>query len=308
MHVETSDTNVVLVSDGETAAGAEFVDIFVPDGQAQPKFYIQGVDNTTGSATVTVSAPQFVSTDAFPSVVQPAVDIVNLATTIDVGDPPDEFSARVGIPNGGNTIVQFPQLRRGGAPPLVVTVASNDTSAALVETTLLSGDSVVVDIVPGESVSPADIASGGVGLVPVAEGQTIVFASIPGFIQTGAAQKTVTVTNKTIVYLGLPALLGAGLETNVVTAQLGSSGHGGVTVHVEVDDTTSALVSLNALVEGGKFVDLLVGNGQTDAPFLPAGARGCRRYDHCYGERDGIHGQREGRGDRPAGFADRLAG
>jgi len=53
----------------------------------------------------------------------------------------------------------------------------------------------------------------------------------------------------------------------VVTAQLGSSNHGGVTVHIEVDDTTKALVSLNALVIGDLFVELLVGNGQTDAPF-----------------------------------------
>jgi len=267
LHVETSDTNVVLVSSGETTAGTEFVDIFVPDGTDNPTFYVQGVDNTTGNPTVSVSAPQFVSTDIFPVVVQPAVDINNLAAAIDVGDPTDDFHVRAGVPSLGNTFVQYPQLRRGGALPLAVTVVSNDTSAAHVVTNLLQGDTVFVEIVAGESQSPDDVASDGVGLLPIAEGQTIVFASIPGFIQTGGAQKTVDITNTSIVYLGLPSRLGAGLETNVVTAQLGSSGHGGVTVHVEVDDTTKALVSLNSLVVGGESVDIAVINGQTDAPF-----------------------------------------
>jgi hypothetical protein len=199
--------------------------------------------------------------------VQPAVDIVQLGSLIDVGDLPDPFQVRVGVPSAGNTYVQFPQKRRGGAVPLVAAVTTTDTTAARLATLSMSGDSVIVAVAAGESQSPPDLFSGGVELQPVAEGQTIVFASIPGFIQTGAAQKTVDVTNTSIIYLGLPTALGAGLETDVVTAQLGSSSHGGLTVHVEVDDTTKALVSSNALVVGGEFVDIVVPAGQTDAAF-----------------------------------------
>jgi len=267
LHIETSDTLVALVADGPTSPGAEFVDIFVANGVSNPTFRIQGVDGTTGSATVTVSAPGFVGTQVFPTIVQPAIDIRNLAGTIDVGDPTDPFAARVGVPFGGNTSVQYSQERRGGAPPLVVTVVSNDTTAAKVATQGASGDTVTVEISPGESESPPDLPAGGVGLSPVAEGQTIVFVSTPGFIQTGNGQQTVIVSNTTIAYQGLPARLGAGLETNVVTAKLGNGSHGGVTVHIEVDDTLKALVSLNSLVVGGESVDVPVANGSTEAPF-----------------------------------------
>jgi hypothetical protein len=267
LFIETDDSLTAVVSDGETAAGASIVAIPVADGVANPQFYVQGVDGATATATITASAAQFVS-DAVPvTIVQPAVDIVQLGSPIDVGDLPDPFQVRVGVPSAGNTLVQFPQKRRGGAVPLVAAVTTTDTTAARLATMSMSGDSVIVELAAGESQSPPNLPAGGVELQPVAEGQTIVFASIPGFIQTGAAQQTVDVTNKSIIYLGLPTALGAGLETDVVTAQLGSSNHGGVTVHVEVDDTTKALVSSNALVLGGESVDIVVPAGQTDAAF-----------------------------------------
>lgn len=267
VHVESSDSAVALVSEGIADAGTRAVDIFVGNGLTQAQFYVHGVDDTTGSSTITVSAPQFQSQAGGVNVVQPAVDILQLASQIDVGDPPDEFVFRVGLPFGGNTSVQIAQMRRAGEPPLVASVTSSDTTAARVVTTGMSGDSVTVEIVAGESRSPSDVFSGGVALEAVAEGQTIVFADIPGFIQTGGAQETVDVTNKTIIYLGLPGALGTGLETNVITAQLGSPNHGGVTVHIAVDDTTKALVSDNALVLGDSVVDVAVPNGQTDAAF-----------------------------------------
>jgi hypothetical protein len=267
LFVETDDSLTALVSDGETAAGSSLIVIPVPDGVTNPQFYVQGVDGATGTATITASAEQFVGDDALATVVQPAVDIVQLGSLLDVGDLPDPFQVRVGVPSSGNSYVQFPQKRRGGVAPLVAAVTTTDTTAARLATMSMSGDSVTVEVAAGESLSPPDLPAGGVELQPVAEGQTIVFASIPGFIQTGAAQKTVVVTNTSIIYLGLPTALGAGLETDVVTAQLGSSNHGGVTVHVEVDDTTKALVSSNALVVGGESVDIVVPNGQTDAAF-----------------------------------------
>jgi hypothetical protein len=267
LFVETDDSLTAVVSDGETAAGASSLAIPVADGVANAQFYVQGVDGAIGTATITASAEQFVGDDAPANIVQPAVDIVQLGSPIDVGDPPDPFQVRVGVPSSGNTFVQFPQKRRGGAALLVAAVTTTDTTAAQLATMSMSGDSVIVEVAAGESQSPPGLFGGGVELQPVAEGQTIVFAAIPGFIQTGAAQKTVDVTNTSIIYLGLPTALGAGLETDVVTAQLGSSSHSGVTVHVEVDDTTKALVSSNALVVGEESADIVVPAGQTDAAF-----------------------------------------
>jgi len=265
--VESSDSLVALVSAGVSSPGQPAVDILVPNGSTKVEFYVHGVDDTTGAVTIDVSATQFVTETGAATIVAPAVDIVSLASAVDISGGSDQFSVRVGLPNGGNSFVQVPQLRRGGAPPLVATVATTDTTVARLATTLSSGDTVTVEVAAGENQSPPDLISGGVELQPLSEGQTIVFASIPGFIQTGAAQQVVDVSNTTITYLGLPAVLGAGLETNLVTAQLGSSFHGGVTVHIEVADTTRALVSANALVVGGISIDLAVVDGQTDAAF-----------------------------------------
>ncbi len=265
--LESADSLVALVSDGIATAGQPAVDIVVPNGETKVEFYVHGIDDTTGVVMISVSAPQFVTETGNATIVQPAVDILSLASTVNIGGGDDEFSVRVGVPGIGNTYVQLPQLRRAGAAPLTALVTTTDTTAARLKTSFMSGDSVVVAINAGEDKSPLTVGGGGVALEPVAEGQTIVFASIPGFIQTGAAQQIVNVANTTITYLGLPTALGAGLETNVVTAQLGSSGHGGVTVHIEIDDTTRALVSANALVVGAEAVDVIVPNGQTDAAF-----------------------------------------
>jgi len=267
VHVESSDSLVALVSADASSPGQPAVDIFVPNGSTKAEFYVHGVDDTTGAVSIAVSASQFITEVGAVTIVEPAVDIVSLASSVDISGGSDEFSVRVGVPDAGNTFVQIPQVRRSGAPPLVATVTSTDTTVARVATTSSSGDSVTVDVAAGENQSPPDLFSGGVELQPISEGQTIVFASIPGFIQTGAAQRVIDVSNTTITYLGLPVVLGAGLETNLVTAQLGSSGHGGVTVHVEVDDTTRALVSANALVVGDIAIDVVVVNGQTDAAF-----------------------------------------
>jgi hypothetical protein len=267
VHIESADSSVALVSAGVSSPGEPAIDVMVPNAITEAQFYVHGVDDTAGTVSIAVSAPQFVTEVGAATIVQPAVDIASLASAIDVGDVADQFTVRVGVPDVGNNFVQVPQIRRGGAVPLVASVTTTDTTVARLVTQSLSGDSVTVEVAPGESQSPSDLIGGGVELQPVAEGQTIVFASIPGFIQTGLAQQTVDVTNTTITYLGLPAALGAGLETNVVTAQLGSSNHGGVTVHIEVDDTTRALVSSNALVVGGQSVDVVVPNGQTDAAF-----------------------------------------
>jgi hypothetical protein len=267
VHVESADSLLAVVSTGVSTPGLPAVDIPVANGSTEAQFYVHGVDGAAGVVSISVSAPQFVTEVGAATIVQPAVDITSLASSVDIGGGSDEFRIRVGVPSPGNTIVQTPQLRRAGAPPLVASVTTTDTTVARVATTISSGDSVTVEITAGESQSPPDLFGGGVELQPVAEGQTIVFASLPGFIQTGGAQQTVDVSNTTIIYLGLPSALGAGLETNLVTAQLGSGSHGGVTVHVEVDDTTKALVSANALVVGGDAIDVVVANGQTDAAF-----------------------------------------
>jgi hypothetical protein len=271
VRVESADSSIVRVSSSPDSAGRPFVDINVPNGTTQVGFRVHGLDDTTGAVLINVSAPGFVPIDGTANILQPAVEIRNLATTIDVSDPPDAFVAAVGLPDGALSTVPYVQARRAGAPPLVVTIVSSDSSAADMVTLAGYGDTVTVEIQAGQYFSAATVAAGGVALRGVGSGQTIASVDIPGFFQVGDATQVVNVTNQYISYLGFPEAVGAGLQSGIVTARLGESGHGGVTVHIESGDSAIALVSSDPGTAGTPTVDIPVLNGQTDAFFYVHG-------------------------------------
>ncbi|UCH83657.1 MAG: T9SS type A sorting domain-containing protein, partial [Candidatus Latescibacterota bacterium] len=176
-----------------------------------------------------------------------------------------------GLPDGGLSTVQYLQRRRAGVPPLVVTVASTDSSVADLITTAQSSDTVTVEIQPGQYYSPGTIEGGGVGLRGLSSGQTFVSVNVPGFIQVGDATQVVNITNHNIGFLGVPAAVGAGLQSGIVTARLGETEHGGVGVHIASGDTAIALVSSAPDAAGTPSVNISVLNGQTDAFFYVHG-------------------------------------
>ncbi|MEN8007869.1 MAG: FlgD immunoglobulin-like domain containing protein [Candidatus Krumholzibacteriota bacterium] len=267
--ITSNDPALLLLATGNLDPGQASINVFVPNGTPSVPFWVQGVDGTVGMADFQISAPQFVATADSIEVVQPGVEIVSLGATIDVSDAPDQFYARVGVPEVGNASVQagFEQERRGGEPPLVVTLISSAGAVAELAASPANDDTVTVQIVSGSKTSPMTIGAGGTGLIGLSSGQTIVTAAIPGFIQTGDAQVVVDVTNQTIALNGLTTRLGAGLQSEAVSAELGESGHGGVTVHVETPDSTLVLISTNALVAGAGSVDIFLANGETEAVF-----------------------------------------
>ncbi len=267
VHIESLNPALALVSAAEASAGVLSVDVFVPDGLTLADFWIHGLDGTTGTATIQASAPLFVGQSGAVDIVQPGVEILSLAVSIDVTDPPDPFEVHVGLPSGNNSNVVTNQKRRAGQPPLGVTVASSNGTAAVLTTTSETDDSVLVFIVAGSDRTPSTIAAGGVGLDGLAAGQTIVTAQIPGFITTGTGQRIVDVSNQNVYINGLPTRLGAGLQSVAASAELGVNNHGGTTVHIEVDNPALALVSTNALVQGNTFVNVFLPNGASEAVF-----------------------------------------
>lgn len=66
-----------------------------------------------------------------------------------------------------------------------------------------------VSIVEGSSITPSNLASGGIEFDPVAGGMTSVSSSIPGFIATEQASQQVTVEAPEISMFGLPVTVGA---------------------------------------------------------------------------------------------------
>jgi len=267
VHIESDDSTVALVAATATDPGQTSVDIPVPNGTALARFYIHGIDDTTGTVQFNASAPGFVPTFDFINVVTPAVSILTLESNIDVADGPDPFWAQVGVPNIGQTGLAAIQARRPGRPPLVVSLETSNPLVSQLRQGVTIDDSVAVEIAPGSSNSPQTLMTGGAEHLPLAAGQTLITADIPGFIQVGSAQVTVDITNQNVSIAGVSGWLGAGLQTPVLTAQMGEGDHGGVIMHIEVDDSSKALLSLSALAVGVGELDVPLANNFTDVPF-----------------------------------------
>lgn len=195
VRVESSSPSVYTVSTSTASVGETFVDIFVPNGQTRVDYVLHGIEGITNpvSPSITLSAPGFTNGAATVTVVQPAIDISGLFLTQTAGGGEDPFTVRVGIPNGTGTALQELQAVRAGAGALTATVTTSDAGAAPLVTTPSTGASVTVQIGVGATASPSSVATGGVALDPLAAGSTTVAATIPGYLATGNATRSVTI-------------------------------------------------------------------------------------------------------------------
>jgi hypothetical protein len=194
MHIESSDPSRVLLAPNTTTAGTMAIDVVVPNGSTDASFVVQGVEGTTGSATITASAPGFTNGSGLVTVVQPALRLESLSTSIASTAANNAFFVRVGLPNASNTNLAVIQDVRRGGPTLTATVTNSMESVGQLVTTAQTGQTVTVQIPPGQSFSPTTVATGGVAFDPLTAGTTTVVGAIPGFITTTAGSVTVTVT------------------------------------------------------------------------------------------------------------------
>jgi hypothetical protein len=273
--VESADSNLVLIAPDESSPGSPSLDIWVDPGSTSFPYVLQALEDTTGTVDVWVSAPAFVPDTASVTVVTPGVRIVNLGTSLDAAEAPDNFYARVGLPVGGNSDLNsnIRQDVRVGGPGLVVTFTTSDSTASTLLAPGQSGGMVTLPIAPGED-RTATTGGGLVSLDALAEGTTVVSAAAPGFIQVSTAFVTVFLTNDNLYLLGLPVDIGSGLQTGALTAQFGSGSHGGVTLRIESADSTLVRVSTVSGVAGDPFVEVFVPNNTTEATYFLHGQAG----------------------------------
>lgn len=190
--ISTSNASVAQVSANASTTGQASVDLFVPDGTASFAFFVQGMDGAAATVAIRASAPGFTDANATATVVQPAIDISGLPTTLS-SSAPDIFQVRVGVADANLNGLTSTQQRRAGATPLVVTVVSSDAAVARLATATTNGDSIILNIVPTTFTTPGTLSGGGVQIEPLAPGSTTVSATIPGFLQTSNATRTVTI-------------------------------------------------------------------------------------------------------------------
>jgi cold shock CspA family protein len=264
VHIESSDPAVALVSESATSPGAAAVDIFVPDGQGYAYYTIDGV--TEGTATITATASGFTAGGGTVFVVHPALQLSGLPGSLTTQAADYPFSVMVGVPHPTQSYLwEVQNVAPGGG--LVATVTNANPAAAQLTTAGGSGQSVMVEIPAGLYYSET------VWFDPLGVGETTVEASIPGFITTAAGAADVMVGSSGIAMVGLPATVGAGLQRGYGSqlAALDGSDHGGVTVHIESDDPSVALVALDAATPATPAVDVFLPNGSIYAYYVIEG-------------------------------------
>ena len=190
--IRSSNPAVLLISPDAVTPGTDSIVVSVPDGSTYFPYYIQGVEDTTGTVAVTATAAGFTDGTTSGAVVQPGVYIGSLPSSVTTDAEP-AFYVIIGIPY--STYVSPALAVRAGAPgPLIVTLASSNVSIGQLVTSRLTGGTVTVQIAEGLNTSPTNVANGGVAFDGLIAGSTTVTASIPRFITAPLGSQTVTVT------------------------------------------------------------------------------------------------------------------
>jgi hypothetical protein len=266
VHLVSGDPNLFLAPDLNTAGGSS-ADVFVPNGQSFFNYVVQGKEGVTGTnpVTVTATAPGFATGTGNISLVQGALDLINVPSTTTTFSAYSFIYARVGLPNSQTTpqfLVALQEIR-AGAPALPVTFALTDPqgAATLVKSGLVTGDTLTANVpVPRGVQTPTDTTQGGVALQPQASGNVTVSASIAGFLQvTTSAGSAVTITQPQITLNA--QTVGSGLQTTA-SGNVGATNHGGTTVRITSSDPNLLLApDLNTV--GSSAVSINIPNGQS---------------------------------------------
>jgi len=270
VRIESSDPSMMLVSPDVVTEATAFIDVPVPAGQNRAYYYVAGVEGQTGVAPLNVSATGFTSNSADVTVVQPGLDVSGLTAAVTTLTPDDLFSVRIGVPSGIG-ISPLQAVRVGGSP-ITATVVSSAPAVGDLITLPDSASPVTVTIDVGASSSPSNLASGGVLFEPLTVGTTDVSATIPGFVSTSNATRTVTVSEPGMTVNG--TTVGAGLQYGNFQAVLGATDHGGVDVVIASSDPSVMLVSPNSTTAGSASITVNVPQGQNRANYYVHGMEG----------------------------------
>ena len=272
VQMKSSDPAVARISAGATTFGLPLIELAVPDGQTSVTFYVQGVRETVGSATLTAQSPRFTTKTASLAVVQPVFLLTDLTSPTTSLAADDAFYVHTGVLNAtGTSFSQYQNVSAQGALP--VTFTSSDPTVGQLAKAYERGASVMVNIPVNQHNSPTTVAAGGVAFDPIAGGTTTVAATAPGFnsLWSGAA-KVVTV-NQPVMTIG-DSRVGSSLQIQC-SVDLGSNAinHGGVTVRVESSDSGKARLSNSATTAGTAAIDVPIADGQRYGYFYVQGLR-----------------------------------
>lgn len=265
----SSDTTLVKLAANDSTPGVGTLTIPVLPTANGFTYYIQGIENGSGTATITLSANGYTQVTHIVNVVPPAVSL-SLNTNL-VAFNRGTAVAVIGIPQGGTVSSQ--SLRAGGPGPLTVTMTSSNPSVMSLlspaDTTNGLG-AISVQIAPRQSATNSSIGQVNfTGELSKTAGTTLVSVTIPGYTSTTNASQTVTVTTPAINPSGTTTV-GAGLQVQQ-NGFLGGSFHFGKTVTITSADPAKLLVALNDSTPGAASITVNVPDRATTVSYWVQG-------------------------------------
>ncbi|HYP09658.1 MAG TPA: PKD domain-containing protein [Bryobacteraceae bacterium] len=267
VRIQSGDPAKVLIAPDAGAAGTPYIDVPIANGSIDATYYVQVLDDATGSVTITATAEGFTDGTGVVNIAPAAIKVDSLSSNMTSFAVNDEFVARIGINQAGNNTFSAAQAIRVGGQPRTVTFSIPDTTVGKLVNAAGEGTTRTALILPGTSSTPTTVAAGGVAFDPVTPGATSVTVAANGLISSTGATQNVTVTGASVSLLSPTARIGAGLQDGSYTARLGASTHGGVTVRVESMDPTKVLIARNASSVGAAFQEYSVASGSIDATY-----------------------------------------
>ena len=193
-----SNDPAVLVAPEATTPGAASFTRHLNDGQTSIPYYVQGLENTIHTATVTISADGFTSASQTVTVAAVAVEIHSLPSAIDTMSAPDTtWYVQVGVRNQTGTSVAIQNVRPGG-PAFVVTLTNSNAAVAELRSDepAATGQSITKPIQSGTYFTLAVVpgTTYGLAFVPLAAGTTQVSVTgPPGAGTTSQSTRTVVI-------------------------------------------------------------------------------------------------------------------
>ena len=230
------------------------------------------MEDVTDSTPVTATAPGFSQASMVVDIVQPAMRISGIGTSIPLFSNPDPFQVFVGIPNADSSaIYQYQAVRVSDSPSgVVATVENSAPSVGQLETLDGTGQAFEITIPRGESSSSSTVSQGGIAFQPVGTGTTTVSAWITGFISTDDAAADVTVTMPAITMPG-DLTVGAGLQYGPCMVRLDAENHGGLDLLIQSSNPATALVAPDRYTAGSESITLHIDNGIKTGSFYIQG-------------------------------------
>ena len=192
--VTSSDPSTLLISPDANTPGTASIEVAVADGGRTVPFYVQGVEDATGTPTVTLTAAGFTDGSNTVSVVQPGLVLSGAPTNTTTLSNNSNLYAQIGIPYSSNTVT-VQQVRAGGTP-VTVTFTSSDVGVGTLTDGQTSGATFDRTIDVGQYFTPTTVGAGGIAFDPIGSGTVTLTAdaTAQNVLMRPNATRTVTVT------------------------------------------------------------------------------------------------------------------